>query len=426
MEDDKIIDRIIVGIVVFLGLILSILLFRIHADVQKKNNYARLNQEKKIIKIWTLHGDMQTMLEEVTQKYENDTIGFEITSFKNEVYQSNIQNAAITNELPDIFFTWGYSNLEKYVKLGLVADITQSVKETNFEETCLPKAFDGMTFENKIYALPIYGWNVGLFCNKALFKQYGVEYPTTYEKFINAIKVFKTHNITPLAGGMKEQWLNSLYYMALVLGEGDINGIYDAAMDMKKFDTPQFKNAAKKMAEISRLNPWQTTYMDNDAYDASYLFVQGGAAMLVYGSWVSSRIAGDESIIADEVEVMPFPNDNPGYNIGGYSDLMVISKNSQMAEDEELKKLYLDMMYDISQLAITKYGVGLPAYKDQVINPVQFKTLYGCSKINEEKGEHPAYDQILNVDQSTIYYDALARLVKGEMDENQFISRMSE
>lgn len=65
MEDDKLIDRIIIGIVVFLGLILSILLFRIYSDVQKKNTYARLNQEKKIITIWTLHGDMQTMLEEV-------------------------------------------------------------------------------------------------------------------------------------------------------------------------------------------------------------------------------------------------------------------------------------------------------------------------------------------------------------------------
>lgn len=426
MEDDKLIDRIIIGIVVFLGLILSILLFRIYSDVQKKNTYARLNQEKEIITIWTLHGDMQTMLEEVTKKYENENIGFEITTFKNDVYQSNIQNAAITNELPDIFFTWGYGNLEKYVELDLVADVTQSLKETKFEELCLPHALDGMTFNDEIYALPIYGWNVSLFCNKELFKKYGVQYPTTYDKFIEAIKVFKANGVTPLAGGMKEQWLNSLYYMALVLGEGDVDSIYKAAADPSKFNTPQFRRAAQKMAEIAKLEPWQSTYLDSDAYDASHIFIQGEAAMLVYGSWASSNIEGDESQIKNEVKVMPFPNDKPGYNIGGYSDLMVISKNSKVAQDKELKALYLNMMYDISQLAIMKYGVGLPAYKDQIIDDMQFKTLYGCYRIQADKGQHPAYDQILDKDKSAQYYEALAGLIKGEIDENAFISRLCD
>ena len=123
---------------------------------------------------------------------------------------------------------------------------------------------------------------------------------------------------------------------------------------------------------------------------------------------------------------MPFPNDKPGYNIGGYSDLMVISKNSKVDQDKELKALYLNMMYDISQLAIMKYGVGLPAYKNQIIDDTKFKTLYECSQIRADKGQHPAYDRILDKDKSAQYYDALGGLIKGEIDENAFISRLSE
>lgn len=425
MEDDKLINRIIIGVVVFLGLILSLLLFRIYSDVQRKKSYSLQEKDKKTITIWTIHGDIQTILEEVVKKYETEEISFEITSFKNEVYQSTIQNAAITNQLPDLFFAWGYGWLDKYAKLDLIADITDVVEETGIKKQCLPYTLEGLTYEDKLYALPTYGWNASLFCNTELFEVLDIEYPTTYEEFIEVIKAFKDEGMVPLAGSMKEEWVNSLYYMSLVLGEGELDGVYEAVADYKKFNTPQFYNAAIKMQEINGLKPWQSNYTTDDGYDACHLFTQGKSAMLLYGSWAASSIEAEKSKIKDFVKVIPFPNKDKSYGVGGFVDTFVISKNGKISEDKALQLLYLQMMQDVSQLAIDKYGIGLPAYKGQEINKTKFPTMYACSTINPFKGQHPAYDQLLDEHKSWAYYGLLKQLITGEVNAEEFTKQLS-
>ena len=426
MEDDKLINRIIIGVVVFLGLILSLLLFRIYSDVQRKQSYSFQEKDKKNITIWTIHGDIQTILEEVVKKYETEDISFEITSFKNEVYQSTIQSAAITNQLPDIFFAWGYGWLEKYVKFDLVVDITDVVEETGLKEKCLPYTLEGVTYDDKLYAMPTYGWNVSLFCNEELFRVLDIDYPTTYDEFIEVIKAFKAEGMVPLAGSMKEEWVNSLYYMSLVLGEGELQGVYDAALNHKKFNTPQFYNAAKKMQEINGLMPWQSNYIEDDGYDACYLFTQGKSAMLLYGSWAASSIEAEDSKVKDIVKVIPFPNENTRYGVGGFVDTFVISKNGKISEDKELQLLYLQIMQDVSQLAIDKYGIGLPAYKGQEINKAKFPTMYACSTIKPSKGQHPAYDQLFGEGKGQTYYRLLRQLINKEIDAKEFTAQLAK
>lgn len=114
MGDDKFVSRVIIGIIGALTAILGILLYVMYSDVKKTENINAKGLLVKTIKIWTIHGGIETILNEVAREYESkhEGIKIEITTFKNEVYQSTIQNAAITNELPDIYFFWGYEKLK--------------------------------------------------------------------------------------------------------------------------------------------------------------------------------------------------------------------------------------------------------------------------------------------------------------------------
>ena len=92
--------------------------------------------------------------------------------------------------------------------------------------------------------------------------------------------------------------------MNLVLGEGDIEGVYEVSKDYSMFKTNQFYNAAEKLERLINMEPWGASYLENDSYDAAYLFSQGEAAMILSGSWVASNVEGAESKVKDKIELI--------------------------------------------------------------------------------------------------------------------------
>lgn len=428
MGDDRFINRVIIGIIIFLTSILGILLYAIYSDVRSTGGIKAKSIPVKTIKIWTIHGGIEVILNEVARAYESEhkDIKIEVTTFKNEVYQSAIENAAITNELPDIYFFWGYEKLKKYVDLDLVWNISEVMEKYYDGEKALQGAMDGVTYDDQIYGMPINGWCSALFCNRELFEKLNLEYPTTYEALLTTIEKFKEKGITPISSGSKEIWLPSLYYMNLVLYEGDIQGVYDASTNHSLFKSKQFYNAAKKLETLIAINPWGESYLESDSYDASYQFSQGEAAMILSGSWVASNVEGADSKVKDKVDVISFPGISASVGVGGYADTLVVSKQSQITQDEELQKVYFEIVKEVSTKAIEIYGIGLPAYENQKVNQNQFPTLYKCAQIVKDKTMHPAYDQIFNENFTNRYYELLLQLMSNEITSEEFIEKLSK
>ena len=370
---------------------------------------------------------IEDVLKEVARMYESQhkDIKIEITTFKNEVYQSTLENAIVTNELPDIFFFWGYEKLKNYIELDLVWNISEAMEKYYDGELPLQGAMDGVTYEESTYGMPVYGWSTALFCNRELFQKAQLSYPTTYEELLVTIERLKAKGITPMSSGIKEIWLPSLYYMNLVLAEGDIQGVYDAAEDPSLFKTDQFYHAAQKLETLTQVKPWGIDYLQNDSYNASYNFSQGKSAMILSGSWVSSNVEGADSKIKGKVDVIDFPGVSKEVGVGGYADILVVSKQSQITQDETLQKVYFEIVKEVSQKAIEEFGIGLPAYEYQQVNATQFPTLYQCAKLAHNKKMHPAYDQVFDEGLSTTYYDALTQLINSEINSDQFIENIS-
>lgn len=428
MGDDKFINKVIIGIIIFLTSILGILLCVIYSDVRNVGNNKNKSIPVKTIKIWTIHGGVESILNEVARAYESqhEDIKIEVTTFKNEVYQSTIENAAITNELPDIYFFWGYEKLKKYVDLDLVWNMSQAMQTFYDGEKPLNGTMDSVTYNGQVYGMPLNGWCSALFCNRELFQEAGLKYPTTYEELLTVIEKFKEKGITPMSGGIKEIWLPSLYYMNLVLAEGDIQGVYNASANSSLLTNRQFYNAAKKLEKLIAVKPWGENYIESDSYDAAYHFSQGEAAMTLSGSWVASNVEGAESKVKGKIDVISFPDLPDLVGIGGYADILVVSKQSQITQDEELQKAYFDIVKEVSAKSVEIYGIGLPAYENQKVNQNQFPTLYECAQIAQKKVMHPAYDQMFNEDLTNRYYETLTRLVNGEINSEEFIAILSK
>lgn len=428
MGDDKFINRVIIGIIIFLTTILGVLLYIIYSDVMNVGGTKSKTTPVKTIKIWTIHGGIESTLNKVVKAYESEhkDIKIEVTTFKNEVYQSTIENAAITNELPDIYFFWGYKKLERCVDLDLVWNISEAMTKYYDGEKPLQGAMDSVTYNEKIYGMPINGWSSALFCNRELFEKLDLQYPTTYEELLTTIEKFKERGIVPMSGGSKEIWLPSLYYMNLVLAEGDIQNVYEASDNPSLFKTKPFYDAAKKLETLLQTKPWGDSYLEIDSYDAAYHFSQGEAAMILSGSWVSSNVEEAESKVKGKVDVIPFPGISAPVGVGGYADILVVSKQSQITQDETLQKAYFEIVKEVAAQSVEAYGIGLPAYENQKVSQNDFPNLYTCAQMAQDKAMHPAYDQIFNETLTNTYYESLARLVSGEITSDEFIESLSK
>jgi ABC-type glycerol-3-phosphate transport system substrate-binding protein len=419
--------RIIALIYILLGL-LSILLVINYSQELFQKQPEPMKGKLAEVEVWTIHGDIEKALNQSIEKYKDQypEIEFKVKVFKNEVYQSAIANAMVTDTLPDIFFCWGYQKLKDYVDAEVVFDLTDYITKRDVIKTMNPGVMDGFTFNQRMYAMPLYGWKAALFCNRQVFQQSGLSYPKTYDELLHVITEFKKKGMIPIAAGGKEAWLTSLYYMSFVLEDGTQEDVYQAANDVSKFNSTPFVHAANRFEELVQARPWQKNYSDDDSYNAAYLFTQGKTAMLLTGSWVSSAIDIYDSKVKGNVDVIPFPNHDKSQAIGGYVDTYVVSKNSVIAQKEEYINLYIDIMQSISNLSCNNLGIGVPVYNYQEIDKDKFPTLYQCIQKDNEVLYHPAYDQIFDAALTNRYYDLLSALMLGEITADEFISELSK
>ena len=395
--------------------------------------HASNKKEQESFEIWTVEGKMEEVLEEVIPIYKKDypEIKFKIKAFKTDIYNEMILNAARTNSLPDMFYSWGNERLGELIDLGVVADITDATL-LQLNDQIYNNVLESYTFDGKIYGLPAFGWNSVLYCNTEIFKSCGLELPTTYDELISTVKAFKKKGITPMLISGREAWMSSLYFMELALDYENIKIVEGLTNNPKYFGMEGFSKAATQFKQLIDCEPWQAGFENVTSVEATTEFIKGNGAMLVSGSWASAEIDDIiHSLVKGKVQAISFPRDsslddgsyieaNSQIGIAGYADGFVLNKNTDLTTADE-KILFVQMMKDISNGAVINKGMGIPVYKEQSLEKTKYELLRQCQAIFPTKSYHQAYDYILDNHFVAKYSESLLEFIKGEMEAQTFI-----
>lgn len=430
MENKNWSNKLIILTLCTLCLVFVVLLIgknkSVYQEVEEVNKKIEIENREQKFEIWTINGGLEETLNEVIEEYRKiyPDIKFIIKTFKVEGYYEAILNAAATNTLPDMFYTWGDRELEELVKLNLVKELTYQVKVNNIENSIVNNALKSYTFNDRIYGFPVFGWNAVLFCNQELFEKNHLSYPTNYIEFLETVEIFKNRGITPLVISGNEAWMGSLYYMLLTLNEGSVSTSLEIAKDNIFFMRRPFIRGAELFKQLIELNPWQEGYENMSATECVYSFTRGEAAMMVNGSWASTNIDdASHSMVKGKVKVIPFPMTKIKLideGVAGYSDGFVLSKQSHLAGDVDVELFYLDIMRSISDKAVLEKGIGMPVFKNQYLASTDFETLKKCYYIFPKGYYHSAYDKLLPPSVVQKYNEAILEFVKGKIDVNAF------
>ena len=139
---------------------------------------------------------MQDLADRFHELHPNVTIDVSVVGASDMVTKTNAAMQA--GEPPDIFSGWGGAALGNYAEAGLVQDLTDAMAVEGWKDQFIAGPLALYTISDHIYGVPIRAGAWGLWVDKELFAQAGIEgCPATWTDFladVDALKARRHHS----------------------------------------------------------------------------------------------------------------------------------------------------------------------------------------------------------------------------------------
>lgn len=402
------------------------------AENGTQDNSNKEPQEKVKLSIWhNYSGDdarakvIRGQIEKFQQ--EHPEVELDAQAIPPDGYRQRLKAVAAANEMPDVFFSHAGSAIKEYFEGGLIQPITPLLdKYPDWKNNFTDGAFDPLSFNNEVYAVPVNASVTSLFFyNKALFEEHNVKVPTTWDEWMTAIEAFKAKDITPIALGNKAAWLAQSSILSSLADRvtGTEWFLKAANQDGAKFTDPEFVEALNHFKGLADAGAFQQGFNSLDNTQMEQYFVQGKAAMMIDGAWGITNMASsstEEQLKDIEVTVLPaIPGGkgDPNTLSGGAGGGFTVSKNLSGKQLDAA----LELIYTISG----PEGMKLVAESNQIVN---YKVDIDESKVSslfiktydltQKIKFTPVYDAVLSSAGADAINNGLQELLMGGNPED--------
>jgi len=230
-----------------------------------------------------------------------------------------------SGQFPDILSS---INPKDFLEAGLLEPFDQSWLTENFLQP------DGNAIEGATYIPPSSSQVLPLvYYNKKIFADNGLDAPTTYAQFEDAVTKLRAAGVTPIEMAGAEPWAGSMSLVGLasadVLGK-DPEWIQKRYKGDVKFTDPLFVGAMQKAVDLIAAKAYDPAALSVDFGTANANFLAGKSAMYPMGSWFagSSYVTPEQ---AANIGSFPWPTDDGTvvipFNMGGTTSVSAKSKD---------------------------------------------------------------------------------------------------
>jgi len=138
-------------------------------------------------------------------------IKIETNAAGDEPYKDKIRVLMASGEIPDIYFSWSGEFGYKFARGGQALDITDAFYNSDWPNTLIPAAVEPFKYKGRLYGIPIRLDAKFMLYNKAIFAQYNLTPPTTWDEFLAVCETLKQNGVTPIGFGNELPWAASHY-----------------------------------------------------------------------------------------------------------------------------------------------------------------------------------------------------------------------
>lgn len=349
-------------------------------------------------------------------------------TFENESYKTKIKSAVAANELPDIFYTWGGGFSKSFVESGKVFAIDEYYTD-EYKAQLSTAALGNATYDGKIYGVTYTTPISLLFYNRAMFEQYGLTAPTTFDELKAVCQKFLDNGITPFGISVKDTWVTAMCHDALTLKSAGPEQVKNVLTKTEgSYNSADFLNADVKFMELVDMGAFidGATGLSND--EASAMFYDGTVPMYITGSWMGGSIMNDAEDPTDfDCAPIPVLNDATAKItdfMGGAADTLMVAESSP--NKEAAAQAVFELSKSISMYAYLS-GSGIPAWKvdydDSAVNAI-------TAKEAELAGNATSFtlwfDTLMEADDAGEYLALLQELYVGNISPEEFTGSMAD
>lgn len=343
-------------------------------------------------------------------------VNIEITILENEAFKDRLVTVMQAGDPPDLFRSWGGGVLWQFAEAGLTRNIAPELEGEWKDSFSAKAALELYGKDGEYYGVP-YTWGaVGIFYNKDLFEQAGLDPenpPTTWDEFLGAVQALKDAGITPIAIGQRDRWPGHFWWVYLAIRIGGEEAFLKAYNREGSFADEPFVQAGEYLQQLVALKPFAEGFLSLTYGDSQTQMVNQEAAMELMGQWAPGAYAGNNAELAAQLNLgwMPFPMieggaGNPDDVLGG-GDGYAVGAN---AEDEAVDFLrFLTSVENQRMLANSALNTvpTVGAAEDAITDPIMQRILQAR---NEAPYFQLYYDQFLPPAVATAVLDAVDAL----------------
>jgi raffinose/stachyose/melibiose transport system substrate-binding protein len=331
---------------------------------------------------------------------------------------------------PIIFDLFGGPDTHNYQKAGHLLDLTPILAELGLSDQFID--LGEFTVDGKIYGLPRSGYTEGVFYNKTMFSEAGLNVPKTWDEFLSVCEALKVKGKVPITSGTggPDGWVINMIANSLFVREAGKEVQEGFVAGTSKWNDPKVVNSFKKLELLKTKG-----YLDKSALALKYAegqakFYQGGAAMTMDGSWAVSAFEDKEkSKVAGNVGFFNFPEvggPGDGYINGGFSNGYGFSSHANENELKAIKEFIKDFYNEKLQKQALLAANDFPAMKINdssgtvgVINEVLAVT-------KDTKGIFTAFDSVVQPKVKVTLETTMQELIGGKITPEKAGDRMQK
>jgi len=370
---------------------------------------------------------------EFMAKYPNITLDRVAKPFADIMATEKLQ--ASGPNPPDILLTnAGFGLLGPLVAANLVLPLDSYAEQfgwkDRFGESVLRvQSFspDGKSYgTGNLYGVSPAATYVGLYYNKDIMTQLGLQPPATYEELYSSLKTAKAGSVVPICSGIQDGWPAVHTFTSLQNIEVPTQKLRDIVFHTDpnaSFDTPENIAAAKLGQQLGQEGFYSPGYQGKTVQSAIDDFIAGKCLYFMQGTYFAGPI---KKGLGDKAAMMLFPGHAGGpFTVTGASGLSwSISSKSKIPD---AAACYLDWRTGTHAAELYVAEGGLPSNIYNYTGDSQFtKSIFdGWAEIAQKDALVPYIDwaatNLLDVLSS-----AAQQLVGGKLTPEEFVKQVQK
>ncbi len=224
---------------------------------------------------------MNAIIAEFNKVYPNIKIKFDPTNPPD--YNATLRTQLEGGTGPDLFYLRSFATSRQLFEEGFIEPLADlpGLKENFTAESLGPwSAADGTP-----YGVPFIAVSHGVYYNKDLFKELGLEVPQTWQELLATAQKIKDAGYIPFANASGDAWtIAEIVFMNIApTFIGGYEGRQAYLNGERCFNDQNMVNAFQAVADLGPFVPEGQEALTY--YDSQQLFLQGQAAMWLGGSW---------------------------------------------------------------------------------------------------------------------------------------------